>query len=182
MHQLRNTAIAAAMCALAITPAAYAQGSGTDNGFVQFAATGGQAEVQLSQLAEMKATSNDVKMFAARMVKDHTMANQQLQEAVGSSTPLPTRLDTKHQQALANLRHLSGAAFDRAYMEIMVDDHRQAVDQFSHAAGHGTVGTSGRPSVAAPPPKVADFAQRTLPTLQDHLMMAESISKGLKKP
>ncbi len=44
----------------------------SDQAFVAKALAGGDAEVQLGQLAEQKSQSQDVKQFAQKMVSDHT--------------------------------------------------------------------------------------------------------------
>src|SRR5690606_24918424 len=46
--------------------------------FLMKAADGGLAEVQAGKLGEEKATHNQVKKFAALMVKDHTAANDEI--------------------------------------------------------------------------------------------------------
>ncbi len=53
----------------------------TDSGFVQMAASGGLAEVQLGKVAQQKATNAEVKQFGQRMVTDHTKANKDLAAA-----------------------------------------------------------------------------------------------------
>ena len=54
----------------------------TDERFVEMAATGGQAEVAMGRLGQEQATSPDVKRFAARMVADHTKANEELMRTI----------------------------------------------------------------------------------------------------
>ena len=51
-----------------------------DRKFVEDAAKGGMAEVQLGQLAAQKAQSDDVKKFGQRMVDDHGKANDKLKQ------------------------------------------------------------------------------------------------------
>jgi len=118
-----------------------------DTDFVRFAALSSLAEVELGRVAQMRAMSPEVKQFAAQMITDHTQATQMLTQAAGGSgTPLPTQLDDKHKAAMQKLQQLSGAEFDRAYMQMMVDDHREAVDRFASAAGVLTNETRNGPS------------------------------------
>jgi putative membrane protein len=59
--------------------------------FIKKAAAGGMAEVQLGNLAQERASSDDVKSFAKRMVDDHTKANDDLKQvAQKKGVTLPT--------------------------------------------------------------------------------------------
>jgi putative membrane protein len=137
--------------------------STTDKTFATEAAHGGLAEVQLGQLAEQKATSSQVKEFAQRMVKDHTQANQELMQlAKTEKLNLPTQLDAKHKSEVARLSAMSGNAFDTAYMQYMIQDHKQTVADFQKQAQSGS------------DPALKSFAEKYLPIIQQHLQMAES--------
>ena len=136
-----------------------------DHAFVKEAAIGGMAEVDLGQLAASKAESPDVKQFGQRMVDDHSKANTELKSwASQKKVTLPTELDAKHKAEHARLEKLSGAAFDRAYMQSMVADHNKDVAAFM------------RESKAAKDPDLKAWAASTLPTLQEHQKMAKEIN------
>ncbi len=140
-----------------------------DKRFVDKAAEGGKAEVELGQLAVQKAASDDVKKFGQRMVDDHTRANQKLQEvAQQKGITLPDKLDAKDQATKARLEKLSGKQFDQAYMKDMVKDHTKDVNEFQREAN------------TAKDPDVKSFVQTTLPTLQDHLKEAKQIETSGK--
>src|SRR4051812_30296331 len=65
-----------------------------DNVFMERAAAGGMAEVELSNLALAKSTNNDVKSFATMMVADHSKANTELAAiATSKNVTLPTKPD-----------------------------------------------------------------------------------------
>jgi len=101
-------------------------GTGDVQQFVQQAAVAGMAEVQLGQLAQQRASNNQVKEFARMMVRDHTKANNELKQAAkGQNIQLPTQLDQKHQDLMQRLQQLRGADFDREYMSAMVDGHME---------------------------------------------------------
>jgi putative membrane protein len=136
-----------------------------DQAFVKEAAIGGMAEVDLGQLAASKAESPDVKQFGQRMVDDHGKANTELKSwASQKNVTLPTELDARHKAEHARLEKLSGAAFDRAYMQAMVADHNKDVAAFM------------RESKAAKDPDLKAWAAKTLPTLQEHQKMAKDIN------
>lgn len=133
-----------------------------DNTWINKAAQGGMAEVELGQLAQSNASSDAVKQFGKRMVDDHTKANNELKRiAADKGITLPSGLDAKDQAVKDRLSKLSGKEFDRAYMEDMVKDHRGDVAEFKKEA------SSGKDS------DVKAFAAKTLPTLEEHLKLAE---------
>ena len=141
--------------------------SASDHQFLDKAAQGGKAEVELGQLAQQKASSDEVKKFGERMVTDHSKANDQLQQLAGQKgVTLPDKLNTKDQATKSRLEKLSGKQFDRAYMRDMVKDHTKDVNEFQREAN------------SAKDPDVKSFAQATLPTLQDHLKEAKQIAPG----
>lgn len=140
-----------------------AGGKMPDETFVKKAAMGGMAEVDLGKLAADKATSDDVKKFGQRMADDHSKANDELKTlAQNKQITLPTEPDP-HAKALHDkLAKLSGAAFDRAYMQAMVADHKKDVNEFRMEA------KSGKDA------DVKGWAAKTLPTLEEHLRLAQS--------
>jgi putative membrane protein len=144
--------------------------SGTDSTFVKNAAVGGMEEVQLGQLAAQKASNPEVKNFGQRMVDDHSKANSQLQQiATQKGLTVPTALPASKRKDVDRLTKLNGAAFDRTYMSMMVQDHKKDVSEFQRASKN------------AKDTDIKSFASTTLPTLEDHLKMAQSISSGLNK-
>ena len=79
---------------------------------------------------------------------------------------MPQSPSVKDKATKAMLSKLSGEKFDKAYMKDMVKDHTADVQDFK------------KESTAGHDPDVKNFASETLPTLQDHLKQAESISPG----
>jgi len=131
------------------------------------AARGGLAEVELGQLASEKASSDQVKQFGQKMVTDHGKANDELKSlAQSKNITLPTDTDAKHKATRDRLSKLSGAAFDRAYMQDMLSDHRKDVSDFRKESQSGK------------DPEVKAWAAKTLPTLEEHLQLAQSASRG----
>ena len=135
-----------------------------DKGFAQKAATGGQAEVALGNLALQKASDPKVKEFAQRMVSDHTNANQQLQQIAGKKDlDLPTMVPTEAQEEQDKLSKLSGKAFDKEYIRYEVQDHQQDVQDFQKAQSDVS------------DPDLKQFASQTLPIIEQHLKLAQQI-------
>jgi len=141
----------------------------TDKQFVETAAQGGMTEVELGKLAADKASSPDVKKFGSDMVTDHSSANDQLKSlADKKGIAVPSTLDAKHQAMVDKFQHLSGPAFDKAYVKAMVKDHEKTADTFR------TESTSGQD------PDVKAFAGDTLKTIEMHLSHIKSIQSSMK--
>ena len=140
--------------------------SAADRAFVKEAAIGGMAEVDFGNLAKEKASNADVKQFGDRMVTDHGKANDELKQwAQQKNVTLPTELDAKHKATHDRLSKLSGDTFDKAYMREMVSDHQKDVAAFKKQAS------------AAHDSDLKAWASKTLPTLEEHLKMAQDTYK-----
>jgi putative membrane protein len=150
---------------LAVPVLALAADKNPDADFYKRAAQAGIAEVEAGKLAQEKGKSQAVKDFGAMMVKDHTAANEKLQNiAASENIDLPTHASMKDMAAKAKLQVLSGDAFDKAYIKNQVAAHREAVALFRKEAAAGR----------DPPAKA--FAAVTLPTLQGHLKKIDGIA------
>jgi putative membrane protein len=138
--------------------------SSQDHEFLMDAAMGGLMEVELGRVAAQQASSDAVKQFGQRMVDDHSKANAELMSlAQGKGITLPTELDTKHRDQVTKLSGMTGAEFDRAYMNMMVSDHNKDVPAFEKESTKGV------------DPDLKAFAGKTLPTLKEHQQLAKSL-------
>ena len=137
------------------------------NEFAMKAANGGMMEVELGRMAQEKGMSSDVKEFGAMMVADHSKANDELKTlATAKNITLPSTLGEDMQEDVNELAKLSGKEFDKKYVSMMVDDHKEDVDAFKKAADNNEVD-----------PEIKAFAAKTLPTLQQHLDRINAIEK-----
>ena len=102
------------------------------------------------------------------MATDHTNANNELKAmATSNSIAVPTALKTDQQMHVDMLKKKSGKDFDKAYMDMMLDDHKSDVGEFKKAS----TGLSDASYKA--------FAIKTLPVLQKHLDSAQAIHKSM---
>jgi putative membrane protein len=155
-HQAMNDSTKADM------DAAMTEGA-TPATFVKTASQDGMTEVELGKLALSKSNSNDVKQFAQKMVADHGKADQELASlAQSKGLTVPTKLDAKHEAMVKVMSAQSGAAFDSSYANHMAKGHAKAVALFQAAL---------RSSDA----DLAAFAKKTLPTLQEHKQLADTL-------
>ena len=123
-------------------------------------------EVTLGKIAQQNGSSNVVKKFGERMVRDHSRMNEGLRAIARSENiVLRTGLNQKDQQFVAHLSALKGRQFDRAYTKDMVADHKAGVAKFAAEAEYG----SNR--------QVKSWAAKWCPTLEEHLRLAQKALK-----
>jgi putative membrane protein len=137
--------------------------------FVKDAAQDGMTEVELGRLAQSKSSNGDIKKFADTMVRDHSQANTELKSiAQSKGLAVPAGLDAEHSAMVKNLQSKTGAAFDKAYAQHMSADHDKAIALFE-AQAQGS------------DQDLAAFAQKTLPTLEQHKQMSAMLVSGTQK-
>jgi putative membrane protein len=136
--------------------------------FADKAATGGKLEVELGNLAEKKANRQRVKDFGKMMVDDHTKANNDL-EAIASreNISLPSSVTKDQEKAIDKLSKKAGKDFDRAYIGMMVKDHKEDIKEFKEAEGKVTDND------------IKNFITATLPVLEKHLDSIQAIRSGM---
>jgi putative membrane protein len=109
-----------------------------DKDFARQVSASGMAAVNLSELAVRFADSPAVRQFAQRMIADHRRAGQEItQMANRRSIKLPATMDDEHQKLFHKLQKLSGAEFDRTYLEAIVKDHEKEVKLFEKESKDG---------------------------------------------
>lgn len=140
-----------------------------DSKFTTQAAVGGMAEVELGKMALDKSSNPQVKEFATMMVKDHGMANAELMAiAKQKNITLPSTVDDEHKKKMEDLSKKTGADFDKAYVDAMVDGHKSTLKLMEDESTDG---------------KDADlkaFATKTAPIVQSHLQMINKINDSMK--
>ncbi|MEO8412110.1 MAG: DUF4142 domain-containing protein [Ginsengibacter sp.] len=102
--------------------------------FASEAATVGLMEVELGKLAEQKATGQQVKDIGKMMVGDHMKLNDDLKTmASKKNMDLPTTITDDQRKDMDKLSKKSGDDFDKAYVNMMVDNHKKDIDAFKEA-------------------------------------------------
>lgn len=129
----------------------------------------GMYEIELSQLAVKKAASADVKDLAAHLVTAHKAINDKmLKIAFDANYKLPGGINSDHAKAEGDLSKLTGADFDKKYMDIIVSGHEKSVDAYTDAYKSLSTGATKA------------FAGETLPMIKDHLSMAKKVKDKIK--
>ena len=156
---LRYAMIGAAVIFAGFITAASAE---SDKTFLADAIQINLAEISVGELAQKNGGSDKVKAFGKMLVDDHTASNTKatsIAQANGITPPTEPKAADKNKYD--ELKKLSGAEFDRAFKQAMVEGHQQAIAKFE--------------TVSKGNDDVAKFAQETLPTLRKHLETAQSL-------
>ena len=95
-----------------------------DAGFIAAQLENNMAVVLAAQRALEHSQNSNVRGFAQKMITDHNYAQSTL-EPIASMHHIqpPITLSDPHREMLARLGQLSGPAFDREYVNSMVDEH-----------------------------------------------------------
>ena len=173
---MRNTMIAGAVALVVSVAPAFARVEKpnttptltTDQAFVTDAARADMAEVAIGKLAEARASNHQVKAFAKQMVNDHQQALHNLTTVASEEkVPLPTVLDPRHRAIEEQLGILPNRAFDRVYMNMMINDNRQDLAEFR---------TESQDAKAA---DVRQYASSRLPMLEAHVKLAQTTDNAV---
>lgn len=132
--------------------------------FAMKAAKGGMMEVELGRWAREHAISQAVKDFGAMMVADHTKANDALKSICTSKNmSMPGMSDGDEKKHMDAMMAKKGKDFDKAYVDMMVDDHKMDVAEFEDASKN------------LADAELKNFAATTLPVLQKHYAAIKAI-------
>jgi putative membrane protein len=157
---------AAAMFTMCAFQAQSAVSTEANRAFIKNAIQGDLAEMQIGKLAEQKGTDKSVRQFGKKLVTDHSVNLKKAESVARSIGVKPPRAPNADQEATyGSLSKLPGPLFDRQFAEASVKAHRKDVMEFRHQA-----------QKAGP---TAVYAGQTLPTLEQHLHIAESLSRSM---
>jgi putative membrane protein len=141
-----------------------------DRTFVTDAASSSTMEVQIGRHAAQVASSDEIRQFGQRMVEDHTKAREELRAAAEQDgVDVPEQMTPAHRTEVARLTKVAGTAFDREYLRAAVNHYKESVASFEQQAAQGNE------------PALKQFAIRTLPTLREHLQMAQQLQEQLRQ-
>lgn len=131
------------------------------------------ADIETGQLAAERGASKEVRDFGAMLVRDHGQVRQQGRDLAArlGVTPTPPADDQgarDHAAAMARLRGLEGAAFDRAFLQ-----HEAAF----HEAVIGAVKSTLLPAIRNE--EVKALVVKVAPAFEAHMLAARSLEKRL---
>jgi putative membrane protein len=154
--------------------------SSSDRDLVRDLSVGNMAEIELGKLAAAKATNTEVKKFGQKLTDEHTKALDSL-KAVASQHKISvaTALDDEHEKLRMRLSGLSGAEFDREFIDAMIDGHQETLDALEPRVDES--------NMAAVIPEKSDnaatmginrWAAQAYPAVHAHLEAAKAIKAG----
>lgn len=140
--------------------------------FVQNALVSGKMEVQMGELAQQRAQNQQVKSLGAALVRDHSQANQKLQQIASTKSISQTHAGArdhqqKHEKQLEKLRGQSGAEFDKEFVTMALKHHKKDIQQFEKA------------QTQVNDPQLKSFISETLPKLREHYQMAQAAAQSV---
>ena len=136
--------------------------------FLRKAAVGGIMEVEAANIAIENASNPKVKEFASQMIADHTLANSELKKlAVEKKVITPDALPAEDQIHLNEMKKMTGAAFDKHYIGMMVTDHEKTIALFKDGAQNRDA-------------SLKSWATKTLKIIEGHDVAAKEMASTLK--
>jgi putative membrane protein len=145
----------------------------SDGNIMALLAVANESDIEGGQLAEVKASSPQVRSYGSRMISEHASMLQQgnqlsKQLRISPIQPEPAQqMVIEHKKAMDALKTKSGGEFDRAYIEHDINMHQRVtrlVDEATKAADSAQLRT---------------FLERSRPALEDHLEQARNVKRSL---
>jgi putative membrane protein len=127
--------------------------------FVNEAAIADQFEIESAQLAQSKGDASD-KTFAQHMINDHQKSFSELKNIDSNA---PDSLSSSDRKMLDQLGRLNGADFSKQFRRDQINAHKEAISLFRRYAEKGDN------------QQLKSFAAKTLPELERHLQMADTL-------
>ena len=136
--------------------------SAMDKAFIEMVALNDMTELKLAKAAQEKATNDQLKQHAAKMIEDHTKSSNELKQlAKQKDVDLKEELPAPKRAMIEEITSKSGADFDQAYMDHEIAGHRMAAVLFQNG------------SQFAKDQEVKQFADKYLPVIEQHRSMVE---------
>jgi putative membrane protein len=176
---MKRTTLIIAAAALLISSSAFAQSVGEKTGvnsalgiapktadFVKEVAMSDMTEIAAAKVGLERGNAQE-KAFATQMITDHTKTSEDLKSMVPAEAraAIPTALDSSSQSKIDKLKNAKPDDFSSDFDAMQVSAHKDAVSLFERYAKGGEDA------------KLKEWAGKTLPALQHHLEMAQSLGK-----
>lgn len=162
MQRWPLTILMSAAIALGAGHAQARQTASPDAAFLQSAGQAAEAEIALAALAQKQAADARIKALADVLKRDHEAARTELQKLAKLKKVELTAMTVTQLATHSRLEKMTGKEFDRAWVEAIIELHRDARGLFSRAS------RSADPDVKA-------FAGLQAKVLEEHLKRAKEL-------
>lgn len=126
--------------------------------------------IELAQLAQQKSTNDDLKGFAIMLEKDHKASIKEITSLANTKfIIIPKSMTDDGKTNFKDLTNLSTIEFEKAYTNIMVKEHQEAIILFDKA------------STESKDQEIKALAAATLPKLRQHLDIAITFQEKYNK-
>jgi len=147
----------------------------TDPQIAMIAVAADNVDIDAGKLAADKTSNPKVKEFAELMVRDHTSVNNQATALAKKLNVTPEenatsrKLKSDGEKMIAKLKKLSGAEFDKAYIDNEVSYHEAVI---------AVVGNTLIPNTKNP--ELKSLLESAAPIFQSHLDHAKEVQTSLR--
>lgn len=145
----------------------------SDENVLSLLALSNGAEIAAGKAAQEKASNSDVKDFAKMLVDDHTELQKKLDSFATDanltpvSPPMADQMQAQNEQQMDSLQSMSGAAYDRAFINDMVKDHQMTLDNLHQWESTATNA------------QLRSIVSGAIPVIQKHLDRAQELQSSL---
>src|SRR5687768_7659679 len=94
-----------------------------DRDFMRKAGKSHLAEVDMARLARQQTANDDVEDFAEMLENDHQNALEDISAMITENNAGDITADAQDKEGVESMSKLTGAEFDRAYVNMMVEKH-----------------------------------------------------------
>jgi putative membrane protein len=138
--------------------------SAQDETWLMTGMQGDRFEIIGGTAAQAKGATADMKAFGARLVKDHSKSLREAERTARRyGIDIPKTPSPSERWELRTVGQFTGAAFDRSYADLEVQDHIQDIQETSDEIHNGCNVT------------VRGLARTDLPVLRQHLAIARRL-------
>jgi putative membrane protein len=138
--------------------------SPVDEQFIQHEAAAGKAFVTIAEDAATRSEDEAIRTFARSLVRDHGKSNASLAKlARAKGVDLESGDFAKHEARFDQLRAERGPAFDREFVALMIEMHKDTAENFKRTA------------TDSPDADIKKWAEEMLPGLRAQLDKAKDL-------
>jgi len=132
-----------------------------DQAFLKKAAEINLTEIALGKAAERSSDPN-IKKMAEMIVKDHSEANRNLERlAASKGVTLPSEPSAWDRHSINSIEKEQGEKFNKEFLAFNLKGHEKAISLFE------------KESARTQDPDIKAWAQKMVPSLKEHLAMAQ---------